>query len=151
MDWELKFKNKFKYCISNVKIRLCFENSICELFFQKQKKTTINFIGIVTNTVLQETQCEMRTLGQKLAKIYSDLSRDAFSKGSKLWKMNPKLHLFEHLTQHQISFGNPRFFWCYSDEDLIGLVTEISKTVHPRTLPVSTLFKWLHCMFDGRN
>ena len=93
---------------------------------------------------------ELPALGQKLAEYYSWLATDAFESitPKRLWKESPKLHLFEHLCQHvAILYGNPRFYWCYADEDLVGKMIEIAETVHPTTLAFSVLFKWLHLFF----
>ena len=96
-----------------------------------------------------ETKCEMQYLGQALAELYSKLASDAFNKGARLWKMSPKLHLFEHLCELQcIILGNPRFYWCYSDEDLVGIMTDIAETCHPRTMAITVMVKWLHCCFS---
>ena len=66
----------------------------------------------------------------------------------KLWKMNPKLHLFDHLCCWQaVEVGNPRFYWTYSDEDLVGLLIEVAESCHPTTLAASALFKWLQVYF----
>ena len=81
--------------------------------------------------------------------MYSTLSRRALDAGLKLWKMNPKLHLWEHLTEHQaVKFGNPRYYSTYADEDLVGKMIEVAQSVHPKTLACNVIFKWLHICFD---
>ena len=63
--------------------------------------------------------------------------------------MSPKLHLWIHLTEDQAAaFGNPRSWWCYGDEDLIGQLIDIAVGVHPATLGVAVLYKWACCVFD---
>ena len=47
-----------------------------------------------------------------------------------------------------MTLGNPRFYWCYGDGDLVGQLIDIAKGVHPSTLAVSVLFKWVICVFD---
>ena len=87
-------------------------------------------------------------MAQKLAEWYAQLSASRFSDENRLWKVQPKLHLFEHLLEiTAILYGNPRYFWCYADEDLVGQMVDIAETCHPATLPFSVLFKWLHCYF----
>ena len=39
--------------------------------------------------------------------------------------------------------GNPRYWWCYSDEDLVGLLIDIAESCHVNTLAISTLYKWI--------
>ena len=48
----------------------------------------------------------------------------------------------------QICMGNPRYWWCYGDEDLVRITIGIADSVHPNTLAVSVLSKWLWCVFD---
>ena len=91
---------------------------------------------------------EMPRLGQRFAEIYTNLARGAVEAGVRCWKLAPKLHLWEHLTEYQaVHFGNPRYYWCYADEDLVGLIVGLASGVHPITLPESLLFKWLHIQF----
>jgi len=95
-------------------------------------------------------KAEIPTLGQKFAEVYTRLSKQALIDGLRLWKMHPKLHLWEHLTEHQaIQFGNPRYYWCYADEDLVGRMVEVARSVHPKTLAISVIFKWLHTSFES--
>ena len=91
----------------------------------------------------------MPKLGQRLGYLYQQLSARAFGLGLKLWKMSPKLHLFMHLTEIQcVMYGNPRYYWTYADEDLVGMMVEIAETRHPATMAFTVLFKWMHVFFD---
>ena len=88
-------------------------------------------------------------LGNQLAAIYSQLATMCFNRSLRLWKVTPKLHLFLHLVIHQAPvLGNPRFWWVYGDEDLVGHMIGIAEGVHPTTLAASVLAKWLWCIFD---
>ena len=92
---------------------------------------------------------ELPKLGQRLAQYYQILSSNAIRANFQIWKMTPKLHLWLHLTMWQaIVHGNPRYWWTYSDEDLVGLMVEIAETCHPRTVAIIALFKWLQIAFD---
>ena len=94
-------------------------------------------------------RAELPVLGQRLAELYSKLASSAYGLGLKLWKMSPKLHLWEHLTEWQCLYaGNPRFYWTYADEDLVGHMIEIAESCHPCTLAITVLVKWLHLYFD---
>ena len=43
-----------------------------------------------------------------------------------LWPTRPKLHTLEHLTLDQALFrGNPKYYACYIDEDMIGRTKSI--------------------------
>ena len=61
------------------------------------------------------------------------------------WKMSPKTHLFIHLMEwHVLEIGlNPRGYWTYADEDLVGTMVEVSRSCHPSTLAPVSLTKWL--------
>jgi predicted nicotinamide N-methyase len=50
--------------------------------------------------------------------------------------LRPKAHACQHLAEEKIEvYGSPSSFWCYRDEDFIGVVKGIaSKTKHPFTL-----------------
>ena len=92
---------------------------------------------------------ELPKLGQLLAQTYNSLATLAFECNQLLWKLTPKLHLWEHLTEYQcIVYGNPRFWWTYCDEDLVGTLISTAESLHPSTMPVNTLFKWLHLIFE---
>ena len=66
-------------------------------------------------------KAELPKLGARLVGLYSSLAIEAKRNNQKLWKLQPKLHLFIHLCEWQaISQGNPRYYWTYSDEDLAG-------------------------------
>ena len=90
---------------------------------------------------------EFQQVGNQLCILYARLSNMSFGR-ERMWKITPKLHWFLHLCIDMIAMGNPRFFWCYGDEDLIRIVVGIAETVHPRTLAISVLSKWLWCVFE---
>lgn len=93
---------------------------------------------------------ELPKVGFRLCNIYAKLAHEAVEQGRMKWKLVPKFHLFQHLTEWQtVDFGNPRFWWCYPDEDLIGHLIEVAGSTHPRTMPLVSLFKWLTFFFDG--
>lgn len=50
--------------------------------------------------------------------------------------MRPKAHLLHHLAMDQLSrWGSPSGFWCYGDENFVGMVKTISvRTRHPATM-----------------
>ena len=91
---------------------------------------------------------EVAKVGQQLVGLYTALATEAKERGLKLWKLQPKLHLFLHLCEWQAPHkGNPRFFWTYADEDLAGTMAEVAASCHPATMSSSGLFKWLHIAF----
>ena len=90
-------------------------------------------------------------LGINLCLLYNYLARQAASVNTKLWKLSPKLHMFLNLTMVVSAVGgtyiNPRFYWTYGDEDLIGQLIEVAESCHALTVSVSALFKWMHLAF----
>ena len=93
---------------------------------------------------------EVSSIGVSLCKVYSELSARAVANAEKMWKMAPKFHIFCHLCEWQArEFGNPRYYWTYADEDLVGLMIDIAETCHPKTIAVNALFKWLHLVFES--
>ena len=42
----------------------------------------------------------------------------------------------ELLEYQAIQFGNPRFYWTYADEDLVGLLMDIAQGCHVSTFCV---------------
>ena len=60
----------------------------------------------------------------------------------------PKFHIADHLVSEKIFlYGSPRQFWCYGDEDFIGLIKRICvQTRHPRTMEARIVAKYaLYC------
>jgi hypothetical protein len=98
-------------------------------------------------------RARMPILGEQLMQMYSQLAQmshaDYARLGHRLWKVRPKMHLFLHLCIWQsVYYGNPRYYWCYGDEDLIGRLVSIAEGVHASTLALSVLAKWIHVVWD---
>ncbi len=107
-------------------------------------------IGEEQMFLTSEAKAELPKLGQRLCGLYFQLSRMAFESGARLWKPVPKVHLFDHLcTWQAVEVGNPRFYWAYADEDMVGHVIEVARSCHPRTLSVTALFKWVLFAFPS--
>ena len=63
---------------------------------------------------------------------------------SQVFGVRPKFHMADHMVQQKIQlYGSPRHFWCYGDEDFVGLVKRIcAQTRHPRTMEARILSKY---------
>jgi len=94
---------------------------------------------------------DIQRIGSTLCRTYAKLAAKAATNRQKLWKATPKLHLFQHLCEWDIDMGNPRFFWCYADEDLVGQMIQAGESCHPRTLAVASMFKWLTIVFADQD
>ena len=92
---------------------------------------------------------ELPKLSRVLASLYVLLSNEAFTPPQKrMWKCQPKLHLFQHLCEYFIlTQMNPRYAWTYQDEDLVGEMIELCQSVHITTMAASALFKWAHFVY----
>ena len=64
--------------------------------------------------------------------FYKALEEEAKAKhGGKnvLWRLKPKIHLFQELAQYQArEMGNPRDWWCYKDEDFVGFLASVARS-----------------------
>ena len=94
-------------------------------------------------------QVEISQVGRRLATIYASLAQSSLAVGLKTWKIMPMLYTFVHLCEWQaVEVGNPRFYWTYVDEDLVGLLVEVAESCHARTVAPSAMFKWLHVYYE---
>ena len=65
-----------------------------------------------------------------------------------LWRWKPKHHMLLHLSKEQAErMGNPSNWWCYQDENSIGIAVSIAESVHPSTLPTASMTKYLVSVF----
>ena len=55
---------------------------------------------------------------------YQDVSCMALDAEKQLWCEVPKHHFVQHLIE-QCTYGNPKHWWCYSDEDFMGIMKKI--------------------------
>ena len=93
---------------------------------------------------------DFEKVGRGMVALYSDLYAEAATNGRTLWKFPPKAHLIDHMVTYQSrEWGNPSYFWCYADEDLVGMSIEIAKSCHQSTMAATALVKWLVVAFDA--
>ena len=92
---------------------------------------------------------ELKQLGQSFADLYSQFAAESFDSHTKKRQGSPKLHTCVHLCEWQAAeWGNPRAAWCYSDEDMIGLMATVAESCHPKSMAVMTLWKWLLGVYE---
>ena len=136
----------------NFQILVTNDGAITNFLAQGVCQLLCRFYELFANNIMfltPEGRVEIADLGDMLGSMYAQLSNIAWAMDIKLWKMNPKLHCFIHLCVDQAPRdGNPRFFWTYGDEDLVGQLIDIAEGDHPSTLAVSVMYKWLVCVFD---
>jgi hypothetical protein len=117
---------------------------ICELlvrFYDILADEGMFFSGDVRQEV-----SELRT---QLCRLYAALSNESVAAKRKAWKMTPKFHLFAHLCEVQAGLKeNPRYYWTYADEDMVGHMMEVARSCHPMTMNSVAMFKWLILMFE---
>jgi len=122
----------------------------------RQRQTVIDCLVAFYDLVSCEDRClssaalkELAKIGFDLCSNYACLAAEARQHEWKRWKLVPKFHLFQHLCFTQAaSAGNPRFFWTYPDEDMVGQMIEAAKSCHPATLAKTALYKYLVMMFE---
>ena len=95
-------------------------------------------------------RCQSRDAGagsSLLQRIFE--TRGGSSDGEqKLWKVTPKLHLLcTFVSGSPCRWVTHDFFWCYSDEDMVGQLVEVAESCHPSTMSTTALFKWLTFVF----
>ena len=93
-------------------------------------------------------QTKMSKTGSSLCVLYSQLLKQARDNNDRMWKFSFKFYLFQHLCEYQSrEFGNPRFYWTYADEDLIGIVIKIARKCHAKNMAETALHKWIVLTF----
>ena len=90
---------------------------------------------------------ELAKVGSKLCRTFAKFSIQSIASRTKAWKCTPKLHLFIHICEWDTALGNPKFYWTYADEDMVGQMVKAGESCHPRTLAVAGMFKWLSVVF----
>ena len=115
----------------------------------------VTFYDLISGSdmfLCEEAKRQIPAIGLRLGVLYSQLAASAFAAGEKGWKMNPKLHLFQHLCEWQsVEYGSPKFYSTYADEDMVGHMVECAKTCHPRTMAGTACFKWLTFSFGDED
>ena len=91
---------------------------------------------------------EIASIGKNLVILYNALSTESAANQVKTWKFTPKFHLWIHLCEIQAALFNPRCFWTYSDEDLVGQIIEVAQTCHPSSVAATAIYKYLLIHFD---
>ena len=96
-----------------------------------------------------DAKLELPELGRSMVQLYNVFAAESAVAKTKMWKGLPKLHLFQHMCEWQApEYGNPRFWWCYADEDFVGQFIDVAESCHPKTLPVTSIWKWLILIFE---
>ena len=79
-----------------------------------------NFLETRPRSLNAEDLAELADIGRRICSTYAALNRTATGNE---WKLTPKFPLLLHLVELQAPlWGNPKFFWCYSDEDMVGAI-----------------------------
>lgn len=74
---------------------------------------------------------------------YGELAKLACAQRLALYPLKPKLHRWHHIARDLAREGcNPRYFCCYSDEDLCGKLKRIAVRVHKRRHAERTLQRY---------
>ena len=78
---------------------------------------------------------------------YGALSREAIKQGKLMWKLKPKMHMFQELAEYQVyELGNPAEFWNYKDEDYMGFISDLAFRRGGHVNPATTTLQVLNRM-----
>ncbi len=88
-----------KYSLGEKEVSVC--KSLCDFY---------EIIHTEPMFLSSDKKTEIAKVGWDLAKSFAKLSIAAVLAKEKLWKCTPKLHLFVHLVEWDVAWGNPRFF-----------------------------------------
>ena len=85
----------------------------------------------------------MMKLGKVLLLTSGALARESIELGNRRWHILPKHHEFlEMLLAATRTRLNPSYHWAFADEDYVGMVAELGKICHARTMTVSVLRRY---------
>ena len=88
-------------------------------------------------------------LGRKLLVMYNALASEAAAKCKRAWNIVPKFHLFVQLCEMQApNVGNPRWYWTYADEDMVGRMVDIARSCHATHVAPTAISKSLLLHFE---
>lgn len=96
----------------------------------------------------QAAECQRRMQGflEALTSLRALMRRGlaADLQAAQPFALRPKGHMLQHLANEQIlRWGSPKTFWCYSDEDFVGVIKRIAlQTRHPKSMEAILLQKY---------
>jgi len=75
---------------------------------------------------------------------YSELHRQAASRGVHAWQIVPKLHQMHHIILDAVEDrDNPRFFHCFGDGDMVGKMLVLARAGHALTIVSSAVNNYI--------
>ena len=87
--------------------------------------------------------------GKRFLLTYQALAAFNMRLGRTFYKITPKFHFMWHmLIQMQETNENPRCQACWIEEDLMGKVRWLGKSLHPRTLMLRLIQRWDEYCYD---
>eukprot|EP00974_Lingulodinium_polyedra_P110324 10672075-Lingulodinium_polyedra.AAC.1 len=91
---------------------------------------------------------------RKFCLLYSSLSLEPNNIKNDLWRVKPKMHLFQELAEEQtFALGNPKDFWAYKDESFMGFLASLACTrgggSKAHTVPLRTIERYRGLCHDG--
>ena len=76
------------------------------------------------------------------------LAREAVDNGERAWNQPLKWHMFCHVVDDiKVYRRNPRFNWCFSDEDFAGHMAAIAAASHRSTVGARSLERWVGLLY----
>ena len=96
--------------------------------------------------IAAQCQANMQGFLEALTSLRALMRRglDGALQSAQPFPLRPKGHMLQHLVNEHISrWGSPRLFWCYGDEDFVGVIKRIAlQTKHPKSMEAILLQKY---------
>ena len=91
-------------------------------------QTFIDIIEAHGHYLPREASDECRRAVTQGLLSYSALAALAYTAGQRLWSFTPKFHYLYHICMFT-RYHNPRYAWVFRDEDFVGRISKIAKSV----------------------
>ena len=155
-DWpEMKVKGKQSSVVSEFLLYIHRNEVRVESEHVKMRVLSLwgfcGFYNICTNKRRWLSNDEKRRLleiEQALLQGYHWLSAHAFFDLEAMFAMKPKFHAISEIIKFSVDFGlNPGQYWSFGCEDTLGRLGRIAARVHPSTMDLRVLERWVLSFF----
>ena len=89
-----------------------------------------------------------QSAGRAFLLTWSKLASDAWKAGEANYKLRPKHHYFDHIIESLSTRENPRFLYCFTDEDFMGRVSNLQQ-VATATFACNAVCRNILCCFSA--
>ena len=97
----------------------------------------------------EQAAMQFSSAGQLFVQAFVWLAHEAASNAAPLYRLRPKLHLFDHETRRVSRWRfNPKAVSCFSDEDFIGKMCNIATSCSHQGILTAFVRKYLASVFS---